>query len=264
MRIVVCVKPVPDPREFHRLSVDTKRGTIIREGVPLVINPLDRHALEAAVRLRDELGGDVVAVSMAPPQASSVMRETLAMGADRAILLTDPRFAGSDTLATAYVLSCALRRIEGLNLVICGDETVDGGTAQVSSQLAEFLGLPNIMHAVGLKGAEGGGIVADSKMEHGVFEVEMTLPAVVSVLREINEPRLITLMDILDAEQKEITLWEARDLDLSEPWVGLEGSPTKMLGVSEPKIQKQAEIIGGSPREQAEELASRLHRLGLL
>ena len=155
MRTVVCVKPVPDPKHWNRLELDPKTKTLIRKGIPGTINPLDRNALELALTLRDNEGGEVLVVTMAPPDAKPVLNEALAMGADRAVLLSDLAFAGADTLATAYVLSAGIKKLEEVDLVVCGDQTIDGGTAQVSAQVAEFLGVPNVMHvtAVDVAGA---------------------------------------------------------------------------------------------------------------
>ena len=147
-RIIVCVKPVPDPKHWDQVSMDPGTRTLKREGIPSIMNPLDKHALEAALSIRETRGGEVVLLSMAPPFAAPTLREGLAMGADRAVLLSDPVFAGSDSLATAYILAAGCRWIGEFDVVICGNLTIDGSTAQVSSQLAEFLDLPNVMHVI--------------------------------------------------------------------------------------------------------------------
>lgn len=262
MRIVVCMKPVPDPKYWNRLALDPSTGTLVRSGIPGTINPLDRNALEEALRLRDAHGGEVILVSMAPLDAEPVIKEALAMGADRAVLLSDREFAGSDTLGTAYVLSEAIRRLGEVDLLLCGDETIDGGTAQVSAQLAEFLGVPNLMHVSSVEVTTDQQWLVRSRFEHGTVVVQVTSPVVLSVIKEINEPRYVTLMNVLEAEQKEMHVWTAQDLDLSEPWAGLEGSPTQMAELFAPERKSMAEMIPGDPREQATKLADRLHRLG--
>ena len=262
MHIIVCVKPVPDPKHWNRISIDPETHTLLREGVPSTINPLDRNALEAALRLRESEGGEVVVVSMAPPDSQAVLRETLAMGADRAILLSDRVFAGSDTLSTAYIISSAIRKLGSFDVVLCGDETTDGGTAQVSAQIAEFLDVPNVMHVSAIEFVGDGSFQVRSKIEHGYVLIEIKPPMVLSVVKEVNEPRYVTLMNILEAEQKDLHVWSSEALDLTEPWVGLSGSPTEMMGLSAPESKTRAEMLPGDPKQQAAELADRLHRLG--
>ena len=262
MRVVVCVKPVPDPKHWNRITIDPETLTLDREGIPSTINPLDRNALEAALRLREFEGGEVIVVGMAPPDTQAVMREALAMGADRAILLSDRVFAGSDTLSTAHIISSAIRKLGSFDLILCGDETIDGGTAQVSAQIAEFLGVPNVMHVSALELATDGLFRIRSQIEHGYLLVEIKPPMVLSVVKEVNEPRYVTLMNILEAEQKDLQLWSSKELDLTESWVGLSASPTKMMGLSAPETKTRAEMLPGEPKQQATELADRLHRLG--
>ncbi len=262
MRTVVCVKPVPDPKHWNRLELDPKTKTLIRKGIPGTINALDRNALELALTLRDNQGGEVLVVSMAPPDAKLVLNEALAMGADRAVLLSDLAFAGADTLATAYVLSAGITKLGKVDLVVCGDQTIDGGTAQVSAQVAEFLGVPNVMHVSAIYVGASGSWLVRSHIEHGYVVVEIKPPMVLSVLKEINEPRYVTLMNILEAERKAIDVWSSNDLELNEPWVGLNGSPTQMADLFVPEKKGKAEMLLGEAREQAAKLADRLHRSG--
>ncbi|MCA1959885.1 MAG: electron transfer flavoprotein subunit beta/FixA family protein [Desulfomonile sp.] len=262
MRIIVCLKPVPDPKHWNKLKLDPQTRTLVRTGIPGTINPLDRNALEEALRVREALGGEVIVLSMAPPDAQPVLKEALARGADRAVLLSDRVFAGSDTLATAYVLSEAIRTLGDFDLVLCGDETIDGGTAQVSAQLAEFLGVPNLMHVSSVDARPDAPWLVRSQIEHGCMVVEVKPPMVLSVVKAINEPRYVTLMNILQAEGKELAIWSAQDVNLSEPWVGLAGSPTQMADLLTPERKGRAEMLPGSPANQARALADRLHRLG--
>ena len=262
MRFAVCLKPVPDPGEWSRLRLDPQSGTLIRTGIPMVINPLDKHALEAALQLREKLGGEVVLVSMAPPEAAPVLKEALAMGADRALLLSDKTFAGSDTLGTAHVLAEAIKGLGGVEAVLCGEETIDGGTAQVSAQVAEFLGVNNLMHVSSIEAQEEGPWLVRSQIEHGSRLVEVEPPLVLAVTRALNQPRYVTMMNILEAEDKEIKVVGAGDLCLSEPCVGLADSPTQMAGLFKPETGQKAELLEGDPEAQAAELADRLHRMG--
>jgi electron transfer flavoprotein beta subunit len=262
LRFIVCMKPVPDPKHRTGSAFDPKTNTLVRKGIPGAINPLDKNALEAALQLRDQQGGEVSVVSMAPPDAKGVLNEALAMGADHLVLLSDPVFAGSDTLATSYVISAGIKKLGAFDVVLCGDYTIDGGTAQVSAQVAEFLGVPNVMHVGAIDVVDTDFLAVRAEIEHGSITIEVPTPVVLSVVKEINKPRYVTMMNILEAEEKEITIWSARDLIVSEPWVGLQGSPTRMGDFTVPERKKKAEMLEGEPEEQAGILADRLHRLG--
>ncbi len=260
MRIVVCLKPVPDPKHWGRLALDPKTKTLIREGIPNIINPLDKKALEAALKLREREGGEVITLSMAPISTKPVLREGLAMGADWSILLSDSAFAGSDALATSYVLAMAIKKLAHCDLILCGDQTLDGCTSLVSPQIAEFLDIPNLMHVSAIEAQASGIFRVRSQMEYGYMLVEIKPPMVLSVVKEINEPRYITLANILEAEKKEIRVWSSKDLSLSEPWVGLKGSPSQMADLFIPTMRRKGEILREGPLEMANVLADRLHR----
>jgi electron transfer flavoprotein beta subunit len=262
MRIIVCLKPVPDPKHWSQLRLDPKTKTLIRGDIPSIINPLDRKALEAALQLREREGGEVVVLSMAPPNVIPVLREALAMGADRSILLSDAAFAGSDTLATAYIISAAIRKIFPFEFVLCGDQTLDGSTGQVSAQIAEFLDIPNLMHVSAIETHPECGYRVRSQIEHGNMWVKVKPPVALSVTKEINEPRYITLMNILEGERKTIENWSSKDLLLTEPWVGLKGSPSQMAELFIPEAKRRLEMLSGVPSEMGKRLADRLHRLG--
>ena len=262
INIIVCLKAVPDPKHWSRLELDPKTKTLIREGIPNIINPLDKKALEAALRIREKEGGEVMTLSMTPPSAMSVLREGLAMGADRAFLLSDLAFAGSDALATSYIMATAIKKFAHYDLILCGDQTLDGGTSLVSAQIAEFLGIPNLMHVSAIEIQNDRVFHVRSQIEHGYMVVEIKPPVVLSVVKEINEPRYITFMDILNSEKKEIQIWSSRDLSLDEPWVGLKGSPSQMADLFIPEGKRKSEILKGEPSEMARTLADRLHRLG--
>ena len=262
MRIIVCLKPVPDPKHWHRLGLDPRTKTLVREGIPNVINPLDRKALEAALRLREKDGGEVVILTMAPFYTLTALREALAMGGDQLILLSDRAFAGSDTLATSYILATAIKKLAPYDIILCGNQTLDGSTGQVSSQIAELLGIPNVMHVSAIEHSRDGSFRVRSQIEQGYMWVEVRGPGVLSVVKDINEPRYITLMNILEGEKKNIQIWASQDLSLTEPWVGLEGSPSQMADLFFHQPKRKAEKIQGKPEESAKELARRLHRWG--
>jgi electron transfer flavoprotein beta subunit len=262
MRIIVCIKPVPDPKYWNRLRFEAKTKTLVREGVPSIMNTLDKNALEEALRLRDKVDGEVIVLSLAPLDGISVLREALAIGADRAILISDKIFAGSDTLATAYILSAAMTKLGAYDIILCGDQTLDSGTAQVSTQIAEFLDIPNLMHIIAIELTDEAQFLVKSQIEHGHMLVEIRIPMVLSVANQINVPRYTTLMNILEAEQKSVEVWSSEELDLTERRVGLAGSSTQMGDYIFPTKRKKAEILQGSPEAQAAELTDRLHRLG--
>jgi electron transfer flavoprotein beta subunit len=262
MRIIVCVKPVPDPKQWDKLRLDPKTMTLIRTGIDLVANPLDKHALEAALQIKEKLGGEVKLLSMAPPDSSKVLRECLAMGADEAILLSDRAFAGSDTLGTAHVLAQAIQAMGGCDLVICGDETIDGGTAQVSAQIAEYLQAASIMHISQIEPKDDGSFMVHSQVEKGYRKIAAKPPLVLSVVHEINTPRYVTMMNVLEAEGKPLETWTGENVCVDEACVGLADSPTQMAGLFEPPKKKHAEMLTGVAQEQAKQLADKLHRLG--
>jgi electron transfer flavoprotein beta subunit len=199
---------------------------------------------------------------LAPRDTIPVLKEALAMGANRAVLLSDKIFAGSDTLATSYLLSTAIKKLGAYDIILCGDQTSDSGTAQVSAQIAEFLDIPNLMHVSAIELTDEVQFMVKEQIEYGYMLVEISPPMVLSVTNQLNKPRYTTLMNILEAEQKSIEVWSSKELDLAEPWVGLAGSPTRMGDLIVPMKKKKAEILQGSPEEQAAELTDRLHRLG--
>ena len=262
-RIIVCIKPVPDPKHWDQVSMDPVTQTLKREGIPSIINPLDKHALEAALSIREAQGGEVVLLSMAPPFADSIIREGLAMGADRAVLLSDPLFAGSDTLATAHILAAGCQWIGAFDMVLCGNLSIDGSTAQVCSQLAEFLDLPNVMHVIGLDW-EDTNLIITRKIEHGHTKLKGSLPLVLSVRKELNKPRYIPFTGIIAAETKEIKVVSSKDLQLDSTLIGLDGSPTKMAGLEIRRFQRAKERLEGSVEEKVEKLADRIYQYGII
>jgi electron transfer flavoprotein beta subunit len=263
-RVIVCVKPVPDPKAWDRLRMDPVTKTLIREGIPSVINPLDKHALEAALEIKDAHGAEVALLSMAPESSLPVLREALAMGADRAVLLSDKLFAGSDTLTTALILSAAIRRLRPLDLILCGNYTLDGSTAQVPSQIAELLGIPNIMHVSQMEFREARRLVVTQKIEGGYVKLEAEPPLLLSFTREANKPRYTTFLEILAAEKREIAIWTNADLNLDAGSIGLRGSPTQMADFLLRQKARQGLRLEGSPEEIAQQLADKIHQLGVI
>lgn len=224
MNIVVCIKQVPDTNE---VKLDPKTGTLIREGVPSIINPDDKAGLEAALRLKDSIGAKVSVISMGPPQADVALREALAMGADEAILITDRAFGGADTWATSSTLASAVKKLP-FDLIITGRQAIDGDTAQVGPQIAEHLHLPNISYAEEIK-VEGDSIIVKRQYEDRYHIIKAKMPCLITALAELNEPRYMTPMGIWDAyHEKEVTVWTLEDLDVDRSNIGLKGSPTRV------------------------------------
>lgn len=236
MNIIVCIKQVPDTTD---VKTDPKTGTLIREGIPVIINPEDKVAIEAALQFK----GKVTILSMGPPQAEDALREALAMGADKAILLCDKKFAGSDTWATANALAAAIKKID-YDLIICGRQAIDGDTAQVGPQLAENLGLPQITYVQKLEIKENK-IKAQRELEDGYEIVEAELPALITVIQDMNKPRYSSLQGISDACEKEIKVWSAKDVNVDEKTIGLIASPTKVKKVFSPPAKSAGVMLEG-------------------
>lgn len=224
MNIVVCIKQVPDTNE---VKLDPKTGTLIREGVPSIINPDDKAGLEAALRIKDKTEAKVSVISMGPPQADLALREALAMGADEAILVTDRAFGGADTWATSSTLASALKKLP-FDLIITGRQAIDGDTAQVGPQIAEHLHLPNISYAEELE-VDGDSIIVKRQYEDRYHILKAKMPCLITALAELNEPRYMTPMGIWDAyREKEVAVWTLEDLDVDRTNIGLKGSPTRV------------------------------------
>jgi electron transfer flavoprotein beta subunit len=263
-RVIVCVKPVPDPKDWERLRLDPVTKTLIRVGISSVINPLDKHALEAALEIKDAQAAEVIILSMAPAATQPVLREALALGADRAVLLSDPAFAGSDTLATSRILAAAIRRLGAFDLICCGNFTLDGSTAQVPSQIAELLGIPNIMHVSKMELRKEKGLIVTQKIEQGYMRLEAEPPLLLAFTKEANKPRFSSFLEILAAEKREIAIWTNTDLNLEEARIGLPGSPTQMADLLVRRQGRQGLRLEGDPEEMARLLVDKIHQMGLI
>jgi electron transfer flavoprotein beta subunit len=255
--IVVCVKPVPDPRRWAKLKLDPRTMLLRRADIPAVVNPLDRHAIEQAVQLREARGGTVTLLSMAPPEAEEQLSEALAMGGDRAFLLSDPAFAGADSLATARCLAAAVRKAGPADLVFCGAYSLDGSTSQVGPQVAELLDLPDLTHVVGLA-VDGDALRARCLANDGEVVYDCALPAVVTFDKGANVPRLPTMRGIMRAAAAGVVRWTAADLGLAAGEVGLAGSPTQMANIFTPAVGRKGEMLEGPPNQVAAALFQKL------
>ena len=262
--VIVCVKQVPHPDYLGKITFEQTKRKIQREGIPAVINPADRNAIEEALKIRDRFSGRVVVLTMGPPQARKALENALAMGADSAIHLCDPAFAGADTLATARTLAYALRKLEYFDIVLCGDATIDSGTGQLPIQLAEFLNVPCVTDAEELTFKNEQSLLVKRKWERGYIIVEMKLPAVIAVSNRANQPRLPTVLGIMSSTQKEITTWNTADISADIRHVGLSGSPSQVFQMSEFHAKRQGEILQGSPEEVVTLAMDKLVRLEIL
>lgn len=239
MEIVVCVKQVPDTTE---VKIDPVTNTLIRQGVPSIVNPFDKNAVEAALQLKEKHGGKVTVISMGPPQAKEALKECLAIGADEAVLLSDRAFGGADTLATSYTLAAGIKKLGKVDLIICGKQAIDGDTAQVGPEIAEHLGIAQVTYASKIA-VEGDYVRLEREHEEGYEVIEAKLPLMVTVLKSINEPRYPNVKSMMKANRKEIPVWTLNELELDAEKIGLKGSPTQVKKIFTPKQRVQGEII---------------------
>jgi electron transfer flavoprotein beta subunit len=267
LSICVCIKQVPDPAHFDKISIDPKSGVLARSAIPAITNPMDRHAVEEALRIKEQRGATVTVITMGPPQARKSIEEALAMGADKGVLLCDAAFGGADTLATARVLSAGIRSLGGFDLVLCGNESADGATGQVPTQLAVFLGMPWATNVRRIDIENDKAVRVERGIESGYLRIMLALPAVVSVNKLINAFRLPTVIGIIEAGRKGIleigcTACEQAGVCLDE--IGSAGSPTKVIGIYESPHRKRAEMIEGDPQEVARRLVRKLQEAGAI
>ena len=248
MKIIVCMKQVPDTNE---IKIDQKTGTLIREGVPSIMNPEDKHALLAALQIKD---ADVTALSMGPPQAEMILREALAYGAKKGVLLCDFAFAGSDTAATSYALSKAIEKINP-DLVMCGRQAIDGDTAQVGPQIAELMGLPQVTYVQKIVAVSKENIEVQRETEIGYDLIEVKLPALITCTNDVSEIEYPSLQGIASAFEEDIETWKADDIGAEKEKLGLKGSPTWVSKSFTPSQQRQGNILKGNPKELAKQLA---------
>jgi electron transfer flavoprotein beta subunit len=261
MNIVVCIKQVPETTE---VKIDPETKTLVREGVPSEINPLDLHAIEESLRIREKIGGKVMVISMGPPQAEEAIRDALAMGCDDGLLISDNAFAGSDTLATWYALALGIKKIDHYDLVICGMKTTDGDTGQVGPGLAQGLGIAHVAYISKIEEISENHIVVNKMVEDGTEVIKCPLPCLLTVLKGINEPRLPSLKLKIKARKSTIKTWGAKELGGELSRYGLDGSPTQVVEVFNPEPPEKGEMISGTPQVQVENLFNKLKNLKIL
>jgi len=258
VKIAVCIKQVPDTTD---VKINPETNTLIREGVASITNPFDEFAVEEGLLLREKYGGEVHVISMGPPQAIDVLKNALAVGADKVYLVSDRAFAGADTLATAYTLAKTIETIIGdVDLVICGKQAIDGDTAQVGPGIATRLGMPQLTYVSKIREVDLSNkkIVVERMLEIGKEVVESSLPALITVVKDINEPRLPSLLGIKKAAKAQIPTLTAKDIKADENRIGLKGSPTWVKRVFSPEARGGGEILKGELTEVVPLLVNKL------
>ncbi|MCP4720941.1 MAG: electron transfer flavoprotein subunit beta/FixA family protein [Desulfobacteraceae bacterium] len=268
MNIIVLVKQVPNTT---KVKLDPRTGNLIREGLESIVNPDDLHAIEAGVRIKEEMGGKVTAVSMGPPQAVDALTQAMGMGADRGILLCDAAFAGADTWATSLTLSRAIEKIGEYDLIFCGHQAIDGDTAQIGPQVADWLGIAQATYVKEIEQvkpgepgepAKPGEIIVKRRLENGVERLACQLPSLLTVIKEVNKPRYANMERMITSctDRAPISVWNAADIGVNTCEVGLEGSNTHVIKTFTPNFKRQNEILEGKSEVVVNKLFSRLKK----
>lgn len=242
MNIIVCIKQVPNTTDVR---IDPVKNTLIREGVESIINPFDTYAIEEAVRLKERFGGKVTVITMGPPQADAALREAISLGCDEAILVSDRKFAGSDTWATSYTLSCAIKKIGTFDIILCGKQASDGDTAQVGPGISTHLNVPQVTYVKKIEEIRDGKARVERMTEEGYDIVETPIPCLFTVVKEINTPRLPSLKGMMKAKSAKIVQWTAADINSDPKNIGLDGSPTRVVKIFTPAPRKGGEMLKG-------------------
>jgi electron transfer flavoprotein alpha/beta subunit len=264
LNVVVCVKAVPDPKEADRIRIDPVTKTLTRVDVPLVLNPLDKNAMEAALQIKEQVGAEVTVVSMGPPAAAKIVRECLALGADQGLLLSDRAFGGADAYATAYTLAKCIQKMGMPDVILCGMASSDGSTEWVGPMVATFLGTPVVTMVREIVESDGTQWQVKASVENGCRLVRVNLPAVLTVTRELNAPRALSFSGIVKARKKELREWSIEKLGVEEERVGLKGSPTIVSQMAIRERKRQVEFITGTREEKVERLIQELVNAGVL
>lgn len=266
MRILVCIKQVPDTNE---VKINQETGTLIRAGVPSIMNPDDKNALEEALVLKDKCGAEVIVISMGPLQAKEILNEALSMGADKAYLISDRKFGGSDTWATATILAAAIEKIGGYDIVFCGRQAIDGDTAQVGPEIAEFLGLSQITYVKNIEIKEDNTLEVCRYTEYGDYIYNVKMPVLLTAIKELNVPRYPTISGIIQnygtENNEKIEIIDFASLPVDETQIGLKGSPTNVFKSFVPLKNKVSEIIeGDTAKEKTDKLIMKLSEIHLI
>ena len=264
LNIVVCVKAVPDPKEACNLKIDPVTKTLLRCEVSMVLNPLDKHALEAALQIKTETEAHISVLSMGPPEAGSIVKECMALGADEGILLSDPCFGGADAYATAYTLATGVQKIGDVDVVLCGMASSDGATEWVGPEMAIMLDMPVVTMVQEISMLNGESWEVKAARENGYRRMRVSLPALLTVTRDLNTPRTLSFSGIIKARKKVITQWNLQNLGVSAEKVGIKGSPTIVTEMSAVDNAREVKFLEGSREEKAELLLQKLVEGGVL
>lgn len=240
MKFIVPIKQVP---ETGNVRIDEEKGTMVREGVESIVNPLDLYAIEVALRLKETHGGQITVISMGPMKADKAIREALSMGCDDGVLLSDRAFAGSDTWATSYALSCAIRKLGHFDMIVTGVRATDGDTGQVGPGIAAFLDLPLATFTSGIKEIADDAVTVERLLEDGYETLRLPMPCLLTVVREISYPRLPTLRGKQRSRAVEVPVWMPDDLDADKSRLGLDGSPVKVVKIMRPKVARNGKMV---------------------
>ncbi len=260
LKIVVCIKQVPDTAD---VKINPETNTLIREGVPSIINPFDLNAIEAGLQIRDEVGGEVVALTMGPPQAEDALREAVSLGVDSVILLSDRAFAGADTWATAFALAGAIKKMDA-DIILCGKQAIDGDTAQVGPEIAQFMDIPHVAYIRKIEEVKDGYIRVQRLMDEGYDVVESSLPVLLTTVKELNIPRMPSLKGKMAAKKAEIKTMNREDIGIEEADLGLKGSPTQVKGIFAPEIKTDRKMFEGTAEEQVNALVEEMLKVKCL
>lgn len=255
MHIIVCIKQVPNTTD---VKIDPVKNTLIREGVESIINPFDTYAIEEAVRLKERFTGKVTVITMGPPQADAALKEAISLGCDEGILVSDRKFAGSDTWATSYTLSCAIRKVGAFDIILCGKQASDGDTAQVGPGISTHLDIPQVTYVKKIEEIKDNKAKVERMTEEGYDVVETPIPCLLTVVKEINTPRLPSLKGMMKAKSAKIVQWTAVDINADPKNIGLDGSPTRVVKIFTPAPRKGGEILKGDKDEISQKLGELL------
>ncbi|MDR0905945.1 MAG: electron transfer flavoprotein subunit beta/FixA family protein [Oscillospiraceae bacterium] len=262
MKIIVCAKQVPDTNE---VKIDPVKGTLIRDGVPSILNPDDANALEAALQLKDANPDTTISVlSMGPPQATYMLRECLAMGADDAYLLSSRTFGGADTCATSTTIAAGVRAIGDFDIIFAGRQAIDGDTAQVGPQTAQRLGIPSVTYVQKIREIKKGSVIVERQLEDGYEVIEVKTPVLLTAVKELNTPRYMSVERIEDAYKAEIKIWDENNVNLKPEDCGLKASPTQILRSFAPAPKGKGEMLAGTVTEMAATLVGKLQELHVI
>jgi electron transfer flavoprotein beta subunit len=255
MNIIVLIKQVPNTTD---VKLDPKTGNLIREGIETIINPDDLHALETAVTLKEKVEATVTVLTMGPPQAIDALSEAIGMGADKAVLLSDRSFAGADTWATSYTLGKAIQHIGEFDLILAGRQAIDGDTAQVGPQVADFLGLPQVTYVFDIESVSDDHLIVKRRLEDGYERIQCSLPALLTLIPAAKEPRYPLVSRLLMAcrEKAPIKIWNAADIRVTTAEIGLDGSLTQVMKTFAPKFERQGQVLEGSTVDVVQNLVA--------